>query len=262
VGTTEVITGRNPVLEVLRAGRRKVHKIMVARGSSERGTLAEIVKSAEQAGVPVAQVTKGELASQGGPNHGVAALVDGYPYVDLADVLERAAARDEDALVLVLDALQDPQNLGTLLRTAEAVGVHGAILPYRGGVGVTPAVVAASAGACEHMLIVGANLAQAIASLKTAGLWVVGLDAGGEVEPLQPSRLRGPLAVVVGNEGRGLRRLVRESCDFMITLPRRGTIESMNAAVAGSIVLYEAYRARWEANEPWQAAGPRGAGGN
>lgn len=257
MATTEVITGRNPVREVLRAGRRKVHKIMVARGSSERGALGEIVKSAQQAGVSVTRVTKGELASQAGPSHGVAAVVDGYPYVDLADVLDLAAARDEDPLVLILDALQDPQNLGTLLRTAEAVGAHGAILPYRGGVGVTPAVVAASAGACEHMLIVGANLARAIASLKKAGLWVIGLDAGGEAGPLQPGRLRGPLAVVVGNEGRGLRRLVRQSCDFMITLPRRGAVESMNAAVAGSIVLYEAYRARQEADGPGERAGPK-----
>jgi len=147
-------------------------------------------------------------------------------------------------LILILDSLQDPQNLGTLLRTAEALGAHGAVLPYRGGVGVTPAVVAASAGACEHMLVVGANLAQAMANLKAAGVWIVGLDVAGAVGAQDPARLRGPLAVVVGNEGRGMRRLVRQLCDFRITLPRRGVVESMNAAVAGSIVLYEAYQAR------------------
>lgn len=230
--------------EVLRAGRRKVHKILVARGSAESGALGEILKLAQQASVPVARVAKSELGSIADRNHGVAAVVDPYPYVELADALDLAAARGEDPLVLILDSLQDPQNLGTLLRTAEAVGAHGAVVPYRGGVGVTPAVVVASAGACEHMLIVGANLAQAITNLKAAGLWIVGLDAGGEAGPLDLARLRGPLAVVVGSEGRGLRRLVRQSCDFLITLPRRGAVESMNAAVAGSIVLYEAYRAR------------------
>jgi 23S rRNA (guanosine2251-2'-O)-methyltransferase len=246
----------------LRAGRRKVHKILVARGSSERGALGDIVNAAQRAGVPVTRVATGELASQGGPTHGVAAVVEGYPYAALAEVLDRAAILDEDPLVLIMDALQDPQNLGTLLRTADAVGVHGAILPYRGGVGVTPAVVAASAGACEHMLIVGANLAQAMATLKDAGLWIVGLDAGGEASPLEPDRLRGPLALVVGNEGRGLRRLVRESCDFTITLPRRGAVESLNAAVAGSIVLYEAYRARQEPDGHGGPAGRKRAGGN
>jgi 23S rRNA (guanosine2251-2'-O)-methyltransferase len=244
VGTTEVITGRNPVREVLRAGRRKVHKIMVARESAERGVLGDILNSARKAGVPIERVPKRELASMGDRSHGVAAIADPYSYAELADVLDLAAARGEDPLILILDALQDPQNLGTLLRTAEAVGVHGAVLPYRGGVGVTPAVVVASAGASEHMLIVGANLAQAMARLKADGVWIVGLDVGGEVAPLDSARLRGPLAVVVGNEGRGMRRLVRESCDFLVTLPSRGIVDSMNAAVAGSIVLYEAYRAR------------------
>jgi len=244
MGMTEVIAGRNPVREVLRAGRRKVHKIMVARGSAEKGTLGEILKSAQRAGLPVERVAKSELGTLAGRSHAVAAVVDPYPYVELADVLDLAAERGEDPLILILDSLQDPQNLGTLLRTAEALGAHGAVLPYRGGVGVTPAVVAASAGACEHMLVVGANLAQAMANLKAAGVWIVGLDVAGAVGAQDPARLRGPLAVVVGNEGRGMRRLVRQLCDFRITLPRRGVVESMNAAVAGSIVLYEAYQAR------------------
>lgn len=250
MATTEVITGRNPVMEVLRAGRRKVHKVMLARGSAERGALSEILKLARQADVPVARVAKGELGSMAGHSHGVAAIVDPYPYVDLAEILGLAAARGEDPLILILDTLQDPQNLGTLLRTAEAVGVHGVVLPFRGGVGVTPAVVVASAGASEHMLIVGANLAQAMAALKEAGLWIVGLDARGEASPFEPGRLKGPLAVVVGSEGSGMRRLVRQSCDMTVTLPKRGVVESMNAAVAGSIVLYEAYRARQEATRP------------
>lgn len=221
-----------------------MHKLIVAQGSGEQGVLGEILRSARRAGLPVERVPKTEFGALAGRSHGVAAVVDPYPYVELADVLDLAARRGEDPLVLILDALQDPQNLGTLLRTAEAVGAHGAVLPYRGGVGVTPAVVVASAGASEHMLVVGANLAQAMASLKAAGVWIVGLDAAGGSGPLEPARLKGPLAVVVGNEGRGMRRLVRQSCDFRITLPKRGVVDSMNAAVAGSIVLYEAYQAR------------------
>jgi 23S rRNA (guanosine2251-2'-O)-methyltransferase len=255
MGMTEIIAGRNPVREVLRAGRRKVHKVVVAGGSAERGALGEILKFARQAGVPIERVSKDDLASKAERSHGVAVIADPYPYVELDDVLDLAAARGEDPLILILDALQDPQNLGTLLRTAEAVGAHGAVLPYRGGVGVTPAVVVASAGACEHMLIVGANLAQAMAKLKADGVWVIGLDAGGRGAPLDPGRLRGPLALVVGNEGRGMRRLVRESCDFLVTLPSRGLVGSMNAAVAGSIVLYEAYRERRGSSSPADNAG-------
>jgi 23S rRNA (guanosine2251-2'-O)-methyltransferase len=244
MGKTEVIAGRNPVREVLRAGRRRVHKILIAREASERGALSEIAAIARRAGVPVERIPREELASLADRSHGVAAIADPYPHAELVDVLELAAERGEEPLILILDALQDPQNLGTLLRTAEAMGAHGAVFPYRGGVGVTPAVVVASAGASEHMLIVTANLAQAMARLKADGVWIIGLDVGGQVTPLDPDHLRGPLAVVVGNEGRGMRRLVRQSCDFLVTLPSRGRVDSMNAAVAGSIVLYEACRAR------------------
>lgn len=244
VGTKEVISGRNPVREVLRAGRRKVHRIVIARGSAEQGALADIIKEARRKDLPVERVSKGELGMLAAESHGVVAVVDPYPYAELGDVLDLAERRGEAPLVLVLDALQDPQNLGTLIRTAEATGTHGVIVPYRGGVGVTPAVVTASAGACEHMLVVGANLAQAIARLKEAGVWIVGLDLGGPGAPLDAAQLKGPLALVVGSEGRGMRRLVRQSCDYSITLPMRGEVESMNAAVAGSIVLFTAFQAR------------------
>jgi 23S rRNA (guanosine2251-2'-O)-methyltransferase len=255
VAKTELIVGRNPVREVLRAGRREIHQVMVARGSAEHGVLGEILVAARQAGVPVKRVPRAELGSMADHHHGVLAVTGPYPYVELADVMELAAIRGEDPFILMLDALQDPQNLGTLLRTAEAVGAHGVILPYRGGVGVTPAVVAASAGASEHMRIVGANLAQTMADLKADGVWIVGLDPGGDVAPLDRARLRGPLALVVGNEGRGMRRLVRQSCDFLMRLPSRGALDSMNAAVAGSIVLYEAYQARLGQDQTGARAG-------
>jgi 23S rRNA (guanosine2251-2'-O)-methyltransferase len=140
--------------------------------------------------------------------------------------------------------LQDPQNLGTLLRTAEGAGVHGVLLPLRHTVTVTPAVVGASSGASEHLLIAQVNLAQAIAALKESGVWIVGLHGGQQAERVDRVRLDGPLALVVGSEGQGMRPLTRDSCDILMRLPMRGRVESFNAAVAGSIALYLAWQAR------------------
>ena len=146
--------------------------------------------------------------------------------------------------MLILDVLQDPQNLGTLLRTAEAVGVHGVLLPFRHTATVTPAVVNSSSGATEHLLIVQVNLAQAIQQLKEENIWVIGLDAGPEAQPLNQVSLDGPLALVIGGEGSGMRTLVRKSCDGLMRLPMRGKVESLNAAVAGSVALYFAWQQR------------------
>lgn len=145
---------------------------------------------------------------------------------------------------MVLDTLQDPQNLGTLLRTSEAVGVHGVLLPFRHTVSVTPAVVSSSSGASEHLLVAQLNLAQALTSLKEAGVWVIGLEDHPEARLPGQVRLDGPLALVVGSEGQGLRPLVSAGCDLLLKLPMRGQIESLNAAVAGSIALYMAWAAR------------------
>ena len=167
-----------------------------------------------------------------------------YPYSALADVLALAARRGEAPFVLILDVLQDPQNLGTLLRTAEAVGIHGVLLPFRHTATVTPAVVNSSSGATEHLLIVQVNLAQAIQQLKEENIWVIGLDAGPEAQPLDQVSLDGPLALVIGGEGSGMRALVRKSCDGLMRLPMRGKVESLNAAVAGSVALYFAWQRR------------------
>jgi 23S rRNA (guanosine2251-2'-O)-methyltransferase len=140
--------------------------------------------------------------------------------------------------------IQNPQNLGTLLRTAEAVGVHGVLMPLARAVGVTPAVVTASAGASEHLLVASINLAQALETLKEEGAWVIGLEGGREAVPVEKVNLKGPLVLVVGSEGEGMRLLTRKSCDVLLKLPMRGQIESLNAAVAGSIVLYMAQMAR------------------
>jgi 23S rRNA (guanosine2251-2'-O)-methyltransferase len=174
----------------------------------------------------------------------VAVEASGYTYCGLQDILDVAEIRAEPHLILILDALQDPQNLGSLLRTAEIVGVHGVLLPLRHTVTVTPAVVNASSGASEHLQIAQVNLAQAIQSLKELGVWVVGLDSRPEAQPPGRIRLDGPLAVVVGSEGQGMRPLVRDSCDYLMRLPMRGKIDSLNAAVAGSIALYLACQAR------------------
>lgn len=170
--------------------------------------------------------------------------VSGYPYVGLDDILENAGQHHDPLFVLVLDTLQNPQNLGTLIRTAELVGVHGVVIPTHRAAEITPAVVSASAGAAEHMLVAQANLVQAIQTLKDADAWVVGLNEGPESKSPSDIRLDGALAVVVGNEGEGIRPLVKSNCDFLLRLPMQGKIKSLNAAVAGSVALYLAYLAR------------------
>lgn len=240
----EWIVGRNPVYEVLITGRRQVFRLQIATGVEEKGRLVDIFDLAQKKRLPIERVDRAQLNPYGENPQGVAAEVSGYPYMGLQDIFDLAEQRRESLFVLILDVIQDPQNLGTLLRTAEAVGVNGVLMPLRRAADVTPAVVRASAGASEHLPIVQANLAQAIVSLKEAGVWVVGLDGGSEAIPVEQARLDGPLALVVGNESEGLRTLVRQSCDFLVRLPMVGKVESLNAAVAGSVVLYQALQAR------------------
>ncbi|HEX9012145.1 MAG TPA: 23S rRNA (guanosine(2251)-2'-O)-methyltransferase RlmB [Anaerolineaceae bacterium] len=239
----EWITGRNPVYETLRAGRRQVFRLWVAQGVQEKGRILDILQLAKARRASIENVPRARVDGLGESPQGVALEASGYPYADLKEILERAGERGEPPFVLILDALQNPQNLGTLLRTAEAVGVHGVILPLRHAVLVTPAVVNASSGASEHMLVAQENLAQAIRTLKAEGVWVAGLEGEGGEDP-RKLRLDGALALVVGNEGEGMRQLVRESCDFLVRLPMQGKVESLNAAVAGSVALYLAYLAR------------------
>jgi 23S rRNA (guanosine2251-2'-O)-methyltransferase len=240
----EWITGRNPVYEVLRARRRHLFRLFVAQGVEEKGRLAEILALAAERKVTVTRVSRQQvdtLSSSDTQGQGVALEASEYPYVNLMDITERAAQRQEPLFVLVLDLLQNPQNLGVLFRTAEAVGVHGVLIPQRRAAGVTPAVVHASAGASEHMLVAQGNLVQALETLKKdAGVWVMGLEGGPQAQPYDSTRLDGPLALVVGSEGEGMRDLVRRTCDLLISLPMLGQVESLNAAVAGSVVLYRA----------------------
>jgi 23S rRNA (guanosine2251-2'-O)-methyltransferase len=238
------IYGRNPVVELMRAGRRRVRRILIAEGVEEHESLTQILELASQQNVHIARVPRTDLDLVSDHHQGVVAEAERYPYCDLGDLLERARARGEPLLVLLLDVLQDPQNLAVLLRTAEAVGVHGAVLPHRRSVGVTPAVVSASAGASEHLLIARHNIARAIRTLKQEDVWIAGLENSPQAKPLDQVDLSGPLGIVVGGEGSGMRRLVRESCDFLVRLPMRGRLDSLNAAVAGSIALFAAWQAR------------------
>ncbi len=237
----EWIVGRNPVYEVLKARRRNFFRLQLASGVEEKGRLSEILQMAAARKVPVSRVSRQQMDALGEGNQGVALEVSGYPYVALADILQCAEERQQPPFVLALDLLQNPQNLGTLFRTAEAVGVHGILIPLRRAAGVTPAVVHASAGASEHLLVAQVNLAQALSTLKEdAGAWVMGLEGSRDAQPYTQVRLDGPLVLVVGSEGEGMRDLVRRSCDVLVSLPMVGHIESLNAAVAGSVVLYKA----------------------
>jgi len=240
----EWIVGRNPVFEAMNAGRREAFRLQIARGVEEKGRLVDILNLAQKKRLPIERVDRAQLNPYGENPQGVAVEVSAYPYMSLQDILDLAEQRQEPLFVLILDVIQDPQNLGTLLRTAEAVGVHGVLMPLRRAAEVTPAVVRASAGASEHLVIVQANLAQAITTLKEAGAWVIGLEGSAGAIPVAQARLDGPLALVVGNEGEGLRELVAKSCDLLVSLPMVGKVESLNAAVAGSVVLYLALQAR------------------
>jgi 23S rRNA (guanosine2251-2'-O)-methyltransferase len=238
----ELIYSRNAVYEVLRAKRRQVFAIEIAEGVQEKGRLEEILKLAKEGKIKVNRVPRPKLDKVHQNNQGIVAEVSKYPYSDVVEILDNA--KGELPFVLILDSLQDPQNFGTLIRTAEALGVHGIVIPLARTVDVTPAVVNASSGASEHMLIAQANLSQTIEALKENDVWVVGLDqAGAEIEA-GSRHLKGALGLVVGSEGEGLHDLTRKKCDIVLKLPMRGKIESLNAAVAGSVALYLAYLSR------------------
>ncbi len=254
---TELIHSRQAVRECLRAGRRKVRKLLLAQGIKETDILAEITTLARDGRIPLQILARRELdRASGGANHqGIAAEVSSYPYSSLEAILARGREDEEAPLLLLLDCLQDPQNLGSLLRTAEAVGAHGVLIPKRRAVGISPTVVNASAGAVEHLLVAQVtNMVRTIKELKAQGLWICGLENVPEAERYDRADLTGSLALVVGSEGRGLRRLVRENCDFLIKLPIRGQVGSLNAAVAGSIALYEVWRQRQGSNPPEKPA--------
>ena len=243
----DILYGRNPVLESLRAGRRKVRGLFLADSAKEGSVLTEIVRRVHQIGGTHEQLSKHELARLVGhrQHQGVALETGSYPYAEVEDMLSRAEEAGESPFLLILDLMQDPQNVGVLLRTAEAVGVHGVLLQKRRGVGISPAVVNASSGAVEHLLVSREiNLVRAMRNLQELNLWLWGLEMSPEAESYYQVDLSGSIALVVGGEGAGLRRLVRKTCDRLVRLPMRGRVESLNASAAGSVALYEIWRAR------------------
>jgi 23S rRNA (guanosine2251-2'-O)-methyltransferase len=221
--------------------------LLVAAGAQQTGTLGDAIALAKQRGIPVETVDKRLLEQQlHGLNHqGLVLECSEYPYSDLDEMLTQAKDSGEMPFLLLLDHLQDPQNLGTLLRTAEIVGVHGVVIPGRRAAEITPAVVNASSGAVEHLHIaVVTNLVQSIEKLQKNGVWVVGVEDDAKAQMYDQTDLNMPLAVVLGSEGAGMARLTRERCDFLVKLPMHGQIHSLNVAVAGSVILYHALHDR------------------
>jgi len=247
----EFIYGNWSIVEALRAGRRKTEQLMLADNVDEKGTTAEIVEIANEKGVAIKRVPRRILndLTEGGNHQGAALRVGPYPYADIDDIFATAEARGEKPFILLLDLLKDPQNVGALLRTAEAVGVHGIIMQDRRNVNVTPAVVNASSGAVEHLNVVQVtNLVNAMKELEGHGVWLVGFDAGPNVMPIDKTELLNEaVGLVMGSEGEGLRRLVKAQCNILLSIPMRGKVASLNVAAAGTIALYTAWQARgWE----------------
>jgi 23S rRNA (guanosine2251-2'-O)-methyltransferase len=243
----EIVYGRQPVRELLRAGRRRVFRVWLAREGRPSPETEDLLRLARDAGVLVAPMAMGEFGrlTDGGHHQGVAAETAPYPYVEWDGLAEAAAPAGRDPLLLVLDHVQDPQNLGSLLRTADAAGVDGVIIPNRRAACVTPAAVRASAGAAEHVRVaMVANIAQTVSRLADEGLRFAGVEAVPEARDYTDMDFRGPLGLVLGGEGEGVKRLVREHCDVLVRLPMLGRIGSLNVAVAGAIVVYEALRQR------------------
>ena len=243
----EWLYGRRPVTETLRVGQRTMKRLLVAEGSVDSEGIKAAVTLAKQLSIPVETVRRDGLDMRvSKANHqGIVLEASRYPYGTVADMLERAEQRGEPPLLLVLDLLQDVQNVGTLLRTADAVGVHGVIIQERRAADITPAVVSASSGAVEHLCIAQVtNITRTMIDLKEREVWFAGLDLGQDAVRIDQANLNGGLGLVVGSEGSGLRRLVRETCDFIVYLPMRGAITSLNAATAGSLALYAAWQAR------------------
>ncbi len=241
----EFLYGRHAVHEALRAGRRRIYRLLLAEGLQPRPILETLSALAEDRGIPILWVPRARLDAVADGHQGVVAEADPYPYVDLEEAWAESARRPDPPFWLALDCLQDPQNFGTLLRTAEAVGVHAVLFPEHRSARVTPAVVNASAGAVEHLPVVQVtNLVRALEWLQARGVWIVGLQQDPRALRYDQADLSGPIALVVGNEETGLRALVRRTCDLLIELPMRGRVASLNAAVAGSIALYEIARRR------------------
>lgn len=237
------IIGRNPVLEAIKAGRT-IDKILIKKGKYE-GSIIPVVKKAKEAGIIIQETERSKLdaVAEGGNHQGVIAYVSAYEYVSAEDILNKAREKGEAPFVIICDKITDPHNLGAIIRTANCVGAHGVIIPKRGSAGLNSAVVKTSAGAVEYTGVAKVtNISDTIEKLKKEGLWIAAADMDGQ--PMYEVDLKGALGIVIGSEGEGVSRLVKEKCDFIVSIPMRGEINSLNASVAAGVVMYEALRQR------------------
>lgn len=240
----EWIIGKNPVIEALRSGRT-INKIWIAEGVN-KNQMGPVMGLAKENGVVVTTANRKKLDQLAGTDthQGVIASVAAYAYAEVEDILAKAKEKNEAPFLLILDELEDPHNLGSILRTADAVGAHGVIIPKRRSVGLTATVAKASAGAIEYVPVARVtNIVRTIEELKEQGVWVAGTDASAK-QDFREGDFTIPLALVIGSEGKGMSRLVRDNCDFLFRLPMVGQVTSLNASVAAALLMYEVYRAR------------------
>lgn len=238
------VEGRNSVLELLESGK-DINKIYVAKGE-HHGSIKKIIAIAKERRIVLVEMEKNKLneMSQTENNQGVIAIVPPFEYCEIEDIIEEAKNRNEDPFVLILDGIEDPHNLGSIIRTAETAGVHGIIIPKRRAASVNSTVNKVSAGAVEHMKVARVNnINDSIKFLKDNGLWIVGTD--GDTETIYYKQdFTGPIGVVIGSEGYGMGKLTKENCDFMVKIPMKGKVTSLNASVSAGIIMYEAVKQR------------------
>ncbi len=235
------IIGRNPVIEVLKSDK-EIEKLLVLRGNL-KGSINKIIGIAKDRNIIIQEVNQNKLdeIANGGVHQGVAAVISPFEYSTIQDIIQYAREKGESPFVVILDELEDPHNLGAIVRTAEGAGVHGIIIPERRSASVNQVVYSSSAGAIEHMRVAKVtNINRTIEYLKEEGLWIYGADMSGE--DYYKSNLKGSVALVIGNEGKGISRLVKENCDVLIKIPMLGQVSSLNASNAASVLMYEVVR--------------------
>lgn len=237
------VEGRNPIVELLRS-QRKIEKILCIKGLDPSGS--KIIDEAKGKGIDVGYIDRHEMdsISQTGAHQGIIALVEKFQYAKGPEaIIQKACAKGQEPIAVVLDRINDPRNLGAIIRTAHCCGAHGIIIPKRNAAEITPAAVKSAAGAVEHMVVARVpNTVHTLEKMKDMGFWIAGADMDGEV--MYDADLKGPIALVVGSEGKGLGRLVRERCDFLVSVPMKGVLSSLNVSVATGVLLYEVLRQR------------------
>ncbi len=238
----QYVSGRNPVLEILKANK-EIDKLFILKGDLQ-GSINKIIGMAKDRNIVIQEVDKNKLdhLSEGRVHQGVVALITSYEYASVEDILQKAKEKNQDPFIIILDEIEDPHNLGAIIRTAECAGAHGIIIPKRRSASVNQTVYKSSAGAVEHILVAKVtNINASIEDLKKKGLWIYGADMHGTDFHFNTS-LKGPIALVIGNEGKGLSKLTKEKCDVLVKIPMLGNITSLNASNAAAILIYERVR--------------------